>query len=133
MSSLCLFTLLALIAPPQDFVAKVPSSPLPQSQDFVGKVPSLPLPQGFEGKIPSPLPGSGLFQIGPDGRSRTYRLSAEQARNLANRDTCYTMRSYIFRRQDGNAPVLVGTTTCTPANVVRPRQVNRSPRLVPAY
>ena len=30
------------------------------------------------------------------------------------RNTCYTMRSYFFRRQDGPAPVPAGMTTCTP-------------------
>ena len=33
------------------------------------------------------------------------------------RNTCYTMRSYFFRRQDGQAPVPAGMTTCTPASV----------------
>jgi hypothetical protein len=46
--------------------------------------------------------------------------------------TCFTMRTYYFKRQNGNAPVLAGTSTCTPASVLRqqtgplPR-----PRLVP--
>lgn len=46
---------------------------------------------------------------------------------------CYAIRSYIFKRQDGNAPVLMRTTTCTPANTVRPEQVAHPPkgRLVP--
>ena len=29
------------------------------------------------------------------------------------RDTCYTMRSYLFARNNGEAPRLVGMTTCT--------------------
>jgi hypothetical protein len=29
---------------------------------------------------------------------------------------CLKIRSYIFERQDGNAPRLVGMTTCTPAS-----------------
>jgi hypothetical protein len=46
---------------------------------------------------------------------------------------CYTIKTYRFERQDGNAPVLVGTTTCTPANTVRSEQVVNPPkaRLVP--
>lgn len=36
--------------------------------------------------------------------------------------SCFTMRSYIFHRQDGQAPVLTGTTTCTPSNLLRQRQ-----------
>ena len=41
------------------------------------------------------------------------RKLLEQSR----RNTCYTMRSYFFRRQDGQAPVPAGMTTCTPASV----------------
>src|SRR5207302_9259603 len=43
------------------------------------------------------------------------------------RNTCYTMRSYFFRRQDGNAPVPAGMTTCTPASVSQQRQVSPRP------
>ena len=42
-------------------------------------------------------------------------------------NTCYTVRSYMFRRQDGQAPVLVGTSTCTPANKLQQRQVKPQP------
>lgn len=44
----------------------------------------------------------------------------------AQSNTCYTMRSYHFRRQDGQAPVPAGMTTCTPANVLQQRQVSRN-------
>lgn len=50
------------------------------------------------------------------------RKLAEEKRN-----TCYTMRSYFFRRQDGQAPVPAGMTTCTPASVLQQRQVSPSP------
>jgi hypothetical protein len=43
------------------------------------------------------------------------------------RNTCYTMRSYFFRRQDGQAPVPAGMTTCTPASVSQQRQVASPP------
>ena len=43
------------------------------------------------------------------------------------RNTCYTMRSYFFRRQDGLAPVPAGMTTCTPASVLQQRQVSPRP------
>ena len=43
------------------------------------------------------------------------------------RNTCYTMRSYFFRRQDGQAPVPAGMTTCTPASVSQQRQVSPRP------
>jgi hypothetical protein len=47
---------------------------------------------------------------------------------IDNRNTCYTMRSYFFRRQDGNAPVPAGMVTCTPASVLQQRQVSPAPR-----
>jgi hypothetical protein len=48
------------------------------------------------------------------------------------RNTCFTMRSYFFRRQDGLAPVPAGMTTCTPASNWQQRQVSPLPvRFVP--
>lgn len=46
---------------------------------------------------------------------------------------CFTMRSYFFRRQDGQAPVPAGMTTCTSASVFQQRQVSPAPdvKLVP--
>ena len=47
--------------------------------------------------------------------------------------TCFTMRTYYFKRHDGAAPELTGTSTCTPANAFRSektRRMNR-PQLVP--
>ena len=54
------------------------------------------------------------------------------ARELAqeNRNTCFTMRSYFFRRQDGQAPVPAGMTTCTPASVLQQRQVSPRPKFL---
>lgn len=51
----------------------------------------------------------------------------------SRRNTCFTMRSYFFRRQDGQAPVAAGMTTCTPASVLQQRQVSPAPevKLVP--
>lgn len=51
----------------------------------------------------------------------------------SRRNTCYTMRSYFFRRQDGQAPVPAGMTTCTPARVLQQREVSPRPevRFVP--
>jgi hypothetical protein len=51
----------------------------------------------------------------------------------AQRNTCFTMRSYFFRRQDGQAPVPAGMITCTPASVLQQRQVSPGPtvRFVP--
>ncbi|SRR5260221_14220174 len=47
--------------------------------------------------------------------------------------TCFAIRSYVFHRNDGQAPTLVNTTTCTPAKTLRNLQVSPAPvRLVPA-
>jgi hypothetical protein len=42
---------------------------------------------------------------------------------------CFTMRSYYFRRQDGQAPVPAGMTTCTPASILQQRQVSPAPKV----
>lgn len=42
-------------------------------------------------------------------------------------NTCFTMRSYYFHRQDGQAPVLASTSTCTPASKLQQRQVSPNP------
>ena len=49
-----------------------------------------------------------------------------------NASTCFTVRSYVFHRNDGQAPKLVNTTTCTPGNTLRTLQVSPPSRLVPA-
>jgi len=45
---------------------------------------------------------------------------------------CFAIRSYIFNREDDNAPVLVATTTCTPSDTLRTLEVARPARIVPA-
>ena len=45
----------------------------------------------------------------------------------SRRNTCYTMRSYFFRRQDGQVLVPAGMTTCTPASVSQQRRVSPGP------
>lgn len=42
---------------------------------------------------------------------------------------CYAIRSYVFHRQDGLAPVLTGMTTCTPANLLQQKQTSPEPRV----
>ena len=82
--------------------AIAPQNPLDISQDF----PQLKLPVMQHWQL--------------DGR----KLTAERRRN-----TCYTMRSYFFRRQDGQAPVPAGMITCTPADILQNRQVSPRPRV----
>jgi hypothetical protein len=57
---------------------------------------------------------------------RTQVLDLGKAEE-SRRNTCFTMRSYFFRRQDGQAPVPAGMTTCTPASVLQQRQVSPAP------
>jgi hypothetical protein len=60
-------------------------------------------------------------------------VTADRLLDESRRNTCFTMRSYFFRRQDGQAPVPAGMTTCTPASVLQQRQVSPEPnvKLVP--
>src|SRR5215467_1090633 len=56
---------------------------------------------------------------------RTAPRSLQQSDiNGQQRNLCFTMRSYFFHRQDGQAPVMVGTATCTPANMLQQRRVS---------
>jgi hypothetical protein len=91
MSPLVIFLLFSQLAPPQDYIGKIP-------------------------------PFSPLTQHAP------RYLIGDQLKPLADRNTCYAIRSYIFKREDGNAPVLVGTTTCTPADALRRLQVKHRPK-----
>jgi hypothetical protein len=86
-------------------LAALPQQPLDVSQDF--RQLKLPVMQ---------------HQLIDD--SSTRRLLDGSRSN-----TCYTMRSYFFRRQDGQAPVPAGMTTCTPASVLQQRQVSPGPRV----
>jgi hypothetical protein len=70
--------------------------------------------QGFIGKIPLQV------QLG-DNRVLVRRLSPQQ---LIDKNTCYTVRSYHFEREDGQAPVLTAMTTCTPARILEQKRVS---------
>ena len=66
----------------------------------------------------------------PAMQHRQFQFNDSLGRKLleqSRRNTCYTMRSYFFRRQDGQAPVPAGMTTCTPASVSQQRQVSPRP------
>ena len=71
-------------------------------------------PQNYAGKIPNfPLQRHWL---------QSNTLEIPESRLYADRlgqGACFTMRSYVFTRQDGDAPVLAKTTTCTPASTLR--------------
>jgi hypothetical protein len=97
---LTLVLLSALAMQPQQ------SSPA-QGEAYVGKIPQLMTLQ--------------------DNRMFDRKVSPE---DFTRQHTCYLIRSYHFRRQDGQAPVPAGVTTCTPANALRQRQVLAPPRVM---
>src|SRR5579859_762262 len=53
--------------------------------------------------------------------------TARKLTEEGQRNTCFTMRSYFFRRHDGQAPVPAGMITCTPASVLQQRKVSPVP------
>jgi hypothetical protein len=57
-------------------------------------------------------------------------VTARKLIEESQRNTCFTMRSYFFRRQDGQAPVPAGMTTCTPASILQQWQVSPVPELI---
>lgn len=67
-----------------------------QSSDWLGGVPR------FQGSL---------------GQLQTRRFDAEDFLADQNSHMCFAIRSYIFKRNDGKAPVLVKTMTCTPNTV----------------
>jgi len=71
-------------------------------------------PQDYAGKLPN-----FLFQKHREVQS----IPAEQLyADRFGKGMCFAMRTYVFARHDGNAPVLVGTSTCTPASALRMEQ-----------
>lgn len=102
MSLLALLVLLSL-SPPQDYQLQ-PLSPDELARNFINH-------RLFSGQTLDPI--------------QIDRIQSSD-------NTCYAIRSYNFTREDGDAPQLVGTTTCTPANIVRNRTVQQpAARLVP--
>lgn len=91
--SLSLAFLLALMLPAQNSSQLQDQS---QSPEWLGSVPQ------FQGQL---------------GQLQTKRFNAEEFLAEQNSHMCFAIRSYIFRRNDGKAPVLVKTMTCTPNTV----------------
>lgn len=87
-------------------------SQAPRSQNYVGQGPNFSLTQ------------QRLYPYAP----WTVKDRRRNADGLSGR-TCFTMRSYIFSRRDGEAPVLVGTATCTPDEALRMDQVKNPPQV----
>jgi len=110
MSPIGLILLVALVAPAQNAPQNSPKPDQKNSQNHV-------------------LLQSHILE---ELMNRPAGISGQQL-SLPDSSTCFTMRSYYFKRQDGAAPELVGTSTCTPANVFRSQKARRMnrPRLAP--
>lgn len=90
----------------------------------------------------APLQDDQLQPLGPNelmqGLEQYQRRQAQdllhQVQPVESADnTCLAIRSYIFKREDAQAPVLIGTTTCTPAQAFQQRSVVQPrARLIPA-
>jgi len=81
----------------------------PTSQDYVGKLPNF---SSLHDRAYAMERLNTRIQDKPNSQLYADRFVG----------ACFTMRSYVFARQDGNAPVLVGTSTCTPASTLRMEQ-----------
>jgi hypothetical protein len=57
----------------------------------------------------------------------TFQSGSEERDNI-----CYKMRTYIFERNDGDAPRLVRETTCPPAKPKLNRSRLPKARMIPA-
>ncbi len=95
-----------------------------------------PEPGALYVPLAAPQQPSALQQLSPQEKQKLELAmqKAEQAAKAAENDlldakdnTCFTMRSYFFRRQDGQAPVLTGMSTCTPAAALQQRRVSPEP------
>jgi len=78
-------------------------------------------------------PNASVILHGKLSALQTLHNMVVAPERIGNRNTCYTMRSYFFRRQDGLAPVPAGMTTCTPARVLQRTPISPGPpvRFVP--
>jgi hypothetical protein len=54
--------------------------------------------------------------------SRVIVLDPGQARALTNAGVCFTLHVFKFSQKDGEPPHMIGSTTCTPAQSVSPRE-----------
>jgi hypothetical protein len=74
-------------------------------------------------------PNASVILHGKLSALQTLHNMVVAPERIGNSNTCYTMRSYFFRRQDGLAPVPAGMTTCTPARMLQKKQISPAPRV----
>jgi hypothetical protein len=55
-----------------------------------------------------------------------------ESQDDTRRETCFTMRSYFFEREDDQGMTFVGMTKCDPGRAVTQKHVRGRTRLVPA-
>src|SRR5215472_9032813 len=72
------------------------------------------------------LDGAYVGRVPQFNLQRYLQTHKVETQNL-NDNVCYTMRSYYFQRQDGQAPVLTGVSTCTPAKKLQQKRVSPEP------
>src|SRR5258708_18765723 len=85
-----------------------------------------------------PIPQHSLKQIeqrtldqafaSASGRLQAQRYFLQRGLIHPSGPACFAIRSYIFNRKNGNAPVLVSTTTCTPSDTTPTLDVARPAR-----
>lgn len=63
---------------------------------------------------------------------QTGKRASGDAQDEARKQTCFTMRSYFFQREDDQAMSFLGMTRCDPGRAVMQKHVRSHPRLVPA-
>lgn len=65
------------------------------------------------------------------GNPRSHKTPLE-AQDDTRKETCFTMRSYFFEREDDQGMTFVGMTKCDPSRAVTQKHVRGRARLVPA-
>lgn len=65
-------------------------------------------------------------------KDHVITASSEDAQDEVSKQTCFTMRSYFFEREDDQSMQFLGMTRCDPGRAVTQKHVKGVPRLVPA-
>ena len=86
-----------------------------------------PIPAGMTTCTPAARFQQKWVTIEPGLKSGQTDMKIVDQEPSQQDNTCYTIRSYNFRRQDGQAPVLASTTTCTTASMLQQRQISPRP------
>ena len=82
---------------------------------------------------PTPQAQIASLNESPSSHKQSQPFDDLQIQVPNQSDTCFTMRSYYFDRQDDLAPEYRGMTTCEPVRAVVPKRTlkQHTPRLVP--